>query len=418
MQTEDVRPRAMGITLRATLLSWLVAIATLLTFVVANIPQHKRQERVFEENLAYRAGGISSLLVGTTYDAFLHGDYPTAVSICQDGIRSDRSLEYVALVRKDGVSFTIYRHGWLYGTNQAREWPADKRDPFFLIGDGRSFTDGGRSSHAAHRVFQYSRRMDPTNIYGGWLHLGISLESHDEEVAAVYKTTGLLAGVWCLLSLGAAWLYAKRLVRPILDLRGVVRRIDSGDLEARAVIERRDELGALAASVNRMTETLFVRDKIMQSVRFAAEEFMRASKWDRVVQEVLGRIGEATAASRVYVAENVAAENGQVCSSRRFEWVAAGIQPQMNNPVLRKFSWIQTGLGRWLDQLQRLDCVASSSGDWTDQERAVFEPQGLRSLLLIPVCVENRLWGYLGVDACDHHRQWTEAERDSLRAAA
>jgi signal transduction histidine kinase/DNA-binding response OmpR family regulator len=48
----------------------------------------------------------------------------------------------------------------------------------------------------------------------------------------------------------------------------------------------------------------------------------------------------------------------------------------------------------------------------------VLEPLGIQSLLLIPIFVENAWWGFLGLTDCHDTRPWTEAERDSLRAAA
>lgn len=53
----------------------------------------------------------------------------------------------------------------------------------------------------------------------------------------------------------AVWL-ARQLLRPVASLRGVTQRIAQGQLEARAPVINRDELGELAQHVNAMAESL------------------------------------------------------------------------------------------------------------------------------------------------------------------
>ena len=70
------------------------------------------------------------------------------------------------------------------------------------------------------------------------------------------------------------------------------------------------------------------RDAILEAVAFAANRFLNAASWEQVVQEVLERIGNVTAVSRVYIFENntnpllarwwrVSAMNGWQKASRR-----------------------------------------------------------------------------------------------------
>src|SRR3712207_2007516 len=68
------------------------------------------------------------------------------------------------------------------------------------------------------------------------------------------------------------------------------------------------------------------RDAILETVRFAAERFLgEPSGWEESVRTVLKRLGEATEASRVYVFENYAGEDGELRATQRYEWVAPGV---------------------------------------------------------------------------------------------
>jgi len=396
----------LGITLRTALLSWLVTVLTLLIFVVVIIPQ---QKRIFQENLESKAHGVAVSLHEVAAGAAVNEDFSSVVDHCKEMLNGDEALDYLVITKNDGFSLIHERTGWRSETNASKAWRPDVREPVSGIGFVPLFN---------RRVFHYSQPFDYSGIHWGWIHVGLSLDSYDRNVAAVYRRTGMLAIGCIVLSLLASGFYAKRLVRPILSLRKVVQKVAGGDLSARAVVESGDELGNLASSVNSMTEALLRRDRILQSVRFAAQQFLSTLKWDAVIHEVLARIGEAATASRVCVFENHTGKNCSLLTSKRFEWVDTGVPPLIDDPHFQNFAWSQAGLSHWAEQLQHSECITTSSRSWTPPERALLEPKGICSLLLIPIRVENAWWGFLCLEDCDRDRQWTEAERDSLRAAA
>jgi PAS domain S-box-containing protein len=56
--------------------------------------------------------------------------------------------------------------------------------------------------------------------------------------------------------------------------------------------------------------------------------------------------------------------------------------------------------------------------DFPEAERAVLEPQGILSILLVPIMLHRRCWGFVGFDDCTRGRSWSESEAALLRAAA
>jgi signal transduction histidine kinase/DNA-binding response OmpR family regulator/HPt (histidine-containing phosphotransfer) domain-containing protein/HAMP domain-containing protein len=406
MKAKDISNRTLSITWRTTLLAWLVTIVTLLIFVMLILPQ---QRRIFRENLESKAHGVAVSLHGVAAGAAVNEDFSSVVEHCKEMLDGDPALDYLVITKNDGFSLIYDRTGWRTETNAGKIWRPAKRQPVSDIGTVPLFN---------RRVFHYSQPFDYSGIQWGWIHVGLSLESYDRNVAAVYQRTGLLAICCMALSLLASGLYARRLVHPILSLRKVVQKVAGGDLSARAAVESRDELGALAGSVNTMTEALLKRDKILRGVGFVAQQFLSTSKWDTVIQPVLARIGEAAAVSRVGLFENHIDSKGTLLTSLRFEWSALGIQSQTTNFTWQNFPWSQLDLNHWVEKFQHSECVSTCAPNWTAAERTVLEPLDIRSLLLIPIRVENVWWGVLGLTDCLNDRPWTEAERDSLRAAA
>lgn len=397
----------LSIMLRTALLSWLVTIATLLIFVTAIIPE---QKRTFELNLKAKAQALVASVHGVAEGAVVTDDYPTLVEHVLGVLKADRSIDYLVLSRNDGSSQV-----WQQGDPK---WSSETLDESWHPSVHVVRSGIGWIPKFNRRVFYYAEPFRYSGIDWGWIHVGISLAGYDESVNLVYSRTILLAMICIALSLGASIVYAKRLVRPILNLRSVVERVAGGDLSARARVVTGDELGCLAGAVNGMTEALLRRDQILESVRYAAQKFLGASDWRTVMDGVLATVGRASAASRAYLFENQVDAEGVIRGYQRFEWVALGTSAQLENPVTQGFQYIEAGFGRWAEVLAKGEIISGPVSSMPDSERQHLEPQYIRSLIIIPIRVEGAWWGFLGLDDCEREREWTEAQRTSLLAAA
>jgi len=78
----------------------------------------------------------------------------------------------------------------------------------------------------------------------------------DESITAV-RSVLVLSGLGAfLLALGITWIIAKILSRPLLQMQVATRNIAAGDLETRLTIQRDDEIGVLADSINHLASEL------------------------------------------------------------------------------------------------------------------------------------------------------------------
>jgi len=406
MNTEFlVKNRGLSITLRTALLSWLITILALFIFVAAIIPQ---QKRTFFENLDSKAQGVAVSLRDVAAGAAINEDFSSVVDHCKEMLNGDRSLEYIVITKNEGFSLILDRTGWRSENQSDEFWRPPKRESASGIGTVPLLN---------HRVFHYSQPFDYSGIEWGWIHVGLSLESYNRNVAMVYQRTGLLAIICIGVSLLASAIYAKRLVQPILALRKVVQKVAGGDLSARALITRGDELGSLASSVNSMTKALLRRDQILQSVRFAAQQFLSTLKWEDVIEGVLEQIGEAAAVDRIRVFEIQpnGAEGPQ--AEQRFLWRSPNQRPTEPSPAGPALILRASDFSPWIDPLSAGETVSIKYHELADGQLRPFEAETFKSALVIPIMVENLWWGTVTLAECDTERNWTAAERDSLRAA-
>jgi|GEM_PF-2734017 len=160
------------------------------------------------------------------------------------------------------------------------------------------------------------------------------------------------------------------------------------------------------------------RDAILAAAQFAGGHFLRGQAWEATVGDVLARVGQSADVSRVYVFENHLGPAGQRLTSQRYEWVAAGVVPQLDNPGLQDVPCDSEGFARWAGCLERGEPVCGLVRDMPAAEREVLEPQGILSVAAMPIRTNGRWWGFIGFDDCRHPRQWSQAELDALRVVA
>ncbi|MFP2928931.1 PAS domain S-box protein [Pyxidicoccus sp. 3LG] len=131
----------------------------------------------------------------------------------------------------------------------------------------------------------------------------------------------------------------------------------------------------------------------------------------------LAPLGQASGASRVYVFELHQGPGGELLCSQRAEWCAPGVKPEIDNPELQSLPMRPT-LGRWADTLPRGEVIEGLVADFPEVERALLEPQGILSILVLPLRVQGVLTGFVGFDNVAEARAWDRLEVDLLSAAA
>lgn len=174
----------------------------------------------------------------------------------------------------------------------------------------------------------------------------------------------------------------------------------------------------MASSARARAEAALRRDSTLEAVAFTAQRFLEEKAWEEVVPEVLRRLCLATSTSRSYVFQNHRAPDGTLRSSQRWEWVAEGIRPEIENPSLQNLSWDGAGLSRWAKVLGSGAVIQGHVREFPPSEQGILERQQILSLLEVPIFVSGRWWGVIGFDDCVQEREWSQVEIDALRAAA
>lgn len=146
---------------------------------------------------------------------------------------------------------------------------------------------------------------------------------------------------------------------------------------------------------------------------------LKSTNRQQIYTVVLEPLANACGASRVYVFENHRdPQNPQrLLLSQKAEWCQAGIPPQIDNPLLQNLPY-EAFAPHWLPKLAAGEPISGLVSEWGEAERHHLEPQGILSILLLPLFVEEQFFGLIGFDHCQQPYLWSEAEIHLLRAAA
>jgi PAS domain S-box-containing protein len=160
------------------------------------------------------------------------------------------------------------------------------------------------------------------------------------------------------------------------------------------------------------------RDAILEAVSMVGETFLRTTPWDKSVEDVLQELGQASAASRIYIFRNEEAPDGRLLTSQMHEWVTEGISKQIDNPGLQNVDYVALGFERWVEHFLRNEPICGNVNEFPDNERAFLESQDIHSLVTVPIYVGNQWWGFIGFDDCTSNREWSTVEREALVVVA
>ncbi|SEH08452.1 PAS domain S-box protein [Candidatus Venteria ishoeyi] len=180
-------------------------------------------------------------------------------------------------------------------------------------------------------------------------------------------------------------------------------------------------LNALAERLGQIIEHKQAEEKLRQRESYLSalnhiKEILLASESEDIFHQVVDIIGLAALASRAYIFITHTDENSKVLMSQKAEYCAEGITPEINNPELQNFK-IQL-YERLYVTLTQGDIISGIIEDFPPDEKQLFEPQGIKAILLIPIMAEKELIGFIGFDNCISATTWGSVEQNFLGSIA
>ena len=129
----------------------------------------------------------------------------------------------------------------------------------------------------------------------------------------------------------------------------------------------------------------------------------------------MGILAECANADRVYVWKNHEID-GRLYCTQVYEW-SEKAEPQQGNELTVNMSYDDIMPG-WENTLFLKNSINSLVRNMGEKEREQLEPQGIISILVVPVFLQEHFWGFVGFDDCHRERIFTDTEDNTLRSAS
>jgi PAS domain S-box-containing protein len=164
-------------------------------------------------------------------------------------------------------------------------------------------------------------------------------------------------------------------------------------------------------------EELQRKDILLGAVAVSANILLTETSLKSAINQTLELLGESTGADRVYIFENHDSSHGKHIACLRHEWSRDPAISIKNYLEIKNCCYYQM-LPRWHEILSSGHQIQGTIGMFPDSERWILERQRTRSLLLIPISITGRFWGFIGFDDCYLDRNWAARDITILQAAS
>jgi PAS domain S-box-containing protein len=178
------------------------------------------------------------------------------------------------------------------------------------------------------------------------------------------------------------------------------------------IIENQDKKYLLTVIID-ISESKKLEENIKQQNDFyniiskVSEKLIQtdSDRLDTEINRSLETLGVFNKVDRTYVFE---LDNNNDEINNTFEWCAEGVTAEIDNLQGIPFSFIP----RWKDSfLQNEHIYIESVSDLPDElilEKEILEPQGIKSLVTVPMYYGPDLIGFLGFDSVSHQKKWSD----------
>ena len=156
-------------------------------------------------------------------------------------------------------------------------------------------------------------------------------------------------------------------------------------------------------------QSLKYRDQFEAIMIELAIRFLSAplEEMEVTFNEGLAKLGEFCGVDRAYIFRF---EDDLRLMSNTHEWCSPETQPEISNLQHLSVDLVPA----WMSRLKRSEIIyipdlSQLDSEWAG-EKAILEPQGVKSLIVVPVAMNDELLGFTGFDSVRAMRNWTKDE--------
>jgi PAS domain S-box-containing protein len=154
--------------------------------------------------------------------------------------------------------------------------------------------------------------------------------------------------------------------------------------------------------------------RLILGIAQVSQTLMSSHNLDAAIATALQILGETIGIDRIYICENHPHPDTQAPAlSQRWEWAAPTINPR---PIQhRLYSDLAPD---WYSCFASGQPIVGCVKDLPAGAQAILQPQGVQSILVVPIWDRDYFWGFIGFDDYHQERLWSELDVAVLQSIA
>ena len=163
---------------------------------------------------------------------------------------------------------------------------------------------------------------------------------------------------------------------------------------------------------------LVIQDKLLQAVNQAAALLLALDDNEDIESPIVASmeiIGRSINADRIHIWRNEISGD-DVLFSRTYYWLSGTGQQKAEVPAGAMPPYQKKS--EWENKFIRNEYVGGPISKLSQEEREFFGAFDIKSVILIPLFLDEQLWGLVSIDDCKQEREFSEDEIDLLRSVS
>jgi len=159
------------------------------------------------------------------------------------------------------------------------------------------------------------------------------------------------------------------------------------------------------------------KDALLHAVNDIAAILLQSEpgEFESDLWRCMGMMADTADADRVYIWKNHI-KDGVLHCTQLYEW-SEGAKPQQGGEYAVDIP-ITDASSSWSVKLPKGQCINEIVRNLSPAEQSQLSPQGILSILVVPVFLKGNFWGFVGFDDCHRERLFSNDEETILRSAS
>jgi PAS domain S-box-containing protein len=169
-------------------------------------------------------------------------------------------------------------------------------------------------------------------------------------------------------------------------------------------------------SFSNMIKQLEQRDKMLLAVNQAANNLLTTDDdedLEDMLIESMDMIGNSINADRIHIWQIDDSNNDTVVTSR-YLWLSE--TGKQKKPIPKNWTFSIKDRTSWMHHTTLGVFTNSYVSDMEPDDRAFFSDLEIKTIVIIPLFLDDQLWGLFSIDDCKHERKFTSEEIDILHS--